>query len=276
MNELLQKIMDTAPVYQQIFQQDIAFAVSDMEKYIYILDTETLKFPFGVGTRINDSGYESVLNMLKETRKPFVNTVPREVTGTVPIKSVVSPIFDEDEMVGIFSASINMDMEQTIESTSETLTELVHQASGLVDEITKAADGLNTMMKSIQDEVIQVEENIRLGNSSISLIQGIAKKSGLLGLNAAIEASKSGDAGRGFSVVASEMRKLATQSTTISEQVILSLKEIEQSVEHVLKHIEDAKRIANTQCNETNKTKNKIELIADKSSELVEYARKQI
>ena len=37
MNEILQKLIDTAPIYQEILQQDIAFSISDMEKYIYML-----------------------------------------------------------------------------------------------------------------------------------------------------------------------------------------------------------------------------------------------
>lgn len=42
MNEILQKLIDTAPIYQDILQQDIAFSISDMEQYLYMLETDLM------------------------------------------------------------------------------------------------------------------------------------------------------------------------------------------------------------------------------------------
>lgn len=273
MNEILQKLIDTAPIYQEILQQDIAFSISDMEQYIYMLETDLLKFPFPVGTRIDEGGYEQVLNMIKATRKPFINFVPREVSGTVPLKAIVAPIFDGDEMVGLFSVSVNVDKEEKVEVTSEKLTQSVEQVYGLIDTITNAADGLNNMLQSVQENVAQAAESIKAGNESIANIKKIAKQSGMLGLNAAIVAAKSGEEGRSFAVVASEMQKLAANSSVISEQVVQSLNGIESSVKEILAFIEEAKAMAQSQYVETDNVRNSMKLISEQSIELVEYSK---
>ncbi len=275
MNELLQKLIDTAPLYQQILQQDIAFSISDMEKYLYMLETDLLKFPFPVGTRIDEGGYEMVLNMIKSTGKPFINYVPKEMTGTVPLKAIVAPIYDGKEMVGLFSVSISMDKEEKVSTTSEKLTRSVEQVYGLIDTITNSADGLSTMMQSIQENVAQAVESIKAGNESIAHIKKIAKQSGLLGLNAAIVSAKSGEEGKAFSVVANEMQKLASDSTTISEQVVQSLNGIEASIKEILQYIEEAKAMAQSQFTETNNVRDNMKLISNQTIELVEYSKQQ-
>lgn len=275
MNDVLQKLIDTIPIYQDILQLDIAFSVSDMERYLYLSETDTMKFPFEVGTRVDEGGYEVVLNAIKVSGEPFINYVPREVTGTVPIKAIVAPVYDQGEMVGLFSVSMSLDKDEKIERTSEGLTTSIDQIYEWIDLLTQEAEGLTNMMSSIQDNISEAAQNIQEGNESIQLIKGIAKQSGFLGINAAIVSAKSGEEGRGFSVVASEMRKLAVQSTTISEKVIDSLKGIEESIQNVLKNIEEVKGITEKQYTEIDNVRNNVKSVSEQSQELVEYSKQQ-
>lgn len=273
MNETLQKIIDVTPLFQSFLQDNFAISISDTDKYLFIAETNTIKFPMKVGDSINQSGYDYVLETIRKTKKSFANITPREVTGTVPIKSIVSPIFDKNEIVGYFSVTINMDKIENMEQAYKKLTESLNETSTSIQGISTSARELSSMMQSIERNTIEADENVKLGIDAIALITGIAKQSNLLGLNAAIEASKAGENGKGFSVVASEMRKLAVQSKETAEQVVASLQKIEKSVHSVLKDITTARYISDNQYDATNEICKNITDIYQMSEKLVNYSK---
>jgi len=83
---------------------------------------------------------------------------------------------------------------------------------GLDQELTSSASEIHTNEQSLNDsitEIIGITEQI---NDVSAFIKEIADETKMLGLNAAIEAARAGDAGRGFGVVAEEIRKLSDQS----------------------------------------------------------------
>jgi hypothetical protein len=100
---------------------------------------------------------------------------------------------------------------------------------------TSRVDGLITNFNSqIQDTVQEMEELYRRSNSirkAVGQIIGIAEKTHMLSLNASIEASKAGEAGMGFSVVAKEIRKLAELTRTVSDNVGAVIKDTNKWVE---------------------------------------------
>ncbi len=100
---------------------------------------------------------------------------------------------------------------------------------------TERVDGLITDFNAqIQDTVQEMEELYRRSNAirkAVSQIIGIAEKTHMLSLNASIEASKAGEAGMGFSVVAKEIRKLAELTRTVSDSVGAVIKDTNRGVE---------------------------------------------
>jgi hypothetical protein len=100
---------------------------------------------------------------------------------------------------------------------------------------TEKVDVLITDFNSqIQDSLREMEELYHRSNSirkSVNQIIVIAEKTHMLSLNASIEASKAGDAGMGFSVVAKEIRKLAELTRTVSDNMCAAIKENSRGVE---------------------------------------------
>lgn len=272
-NEALQKLIDTAPLFQKFLQQDIAIAISDTDKYLSIFEGDKVKFSFKEGDTMEELGYKKLVDEMIQNRKPSVAIVPKEVAG-IKIKSIINPVFDDNnEVVGFFSVSESIEKESELEEASENLTASLEETSAYVQEIAAGANELNNKVEAIKTSAVAAEESIKLGNSSIGLIQAIAKQSNLLGLNAAIEAARAGSNGQGFSVVASEMRKLAGQSKETAEQVSQSLQEIEKTLETVLTTVNEAGEISNNQSKSTNEVSQNVEVITNTATHLVKLSK---
>ncbi|MGN7359334.1 methyl-accepting chemotaxis protein [Paenibacillus sp. SAF-054] len=97
--------------------------------------------------------------------------------------------------------------------------ESILQAIGQMDEA-------NTTVHSLVDIMNRLDESSRKVVSFVSIIREISEQTHLLALNAAIEAARFGDEGRGFSVIASEVRSLAEQSSQSAKQVTQVVTEI--------------------------------------------------
>jgi methyl-accepting chemotaxis protein len=81
--------------------------------------------------------------------------------------------------------------------------------------------------------VVRFDQKIRSVHRITEVITSVAEKTHLLSLNASIEAARAGDAGRGFSVVAEEIRKLAESATGSAEQIDALVQQVQQEAARV-------------------------------------------
>ena len=108
---------------------------------------------------------------------------------------------------------------QTVAASAEELSSSISEISRQVNESTRITGDAVREVKSTDQTVVSLSDAASQIGGVVKLIQDIAEQTNLLALNATIEAARAGEAGKGFAVVASEVKSLANQTAKATEEI---------------------------------------------------------
>ncbi len=204
---------------------------------------------------IVDSLFTSI-NQMVDNIKQTIQQVSEAVDSTMSVSTQIAASVEEMSAGAEELNNQTNSIATSIDEMTKTIVETTHNTSSaaqsakdagiMADEGGKVVNKAVSGMETISTVVSQAAEKIiELGNNSdkigeiIAVINEIAEQTNLLALNAAIEAARAGEHGRGFAVVADEVRKLSERTSSATKEIADMVQEIQSYTKQAVSSINE-------------------------------------
>ncbi|WP_027854112.1 methyl-accepting chemotaxis protein [Marinobacterium litorale] len=198
---------------------------------------------------------DSLKKMIAETRRRSVNVaVSAQRVQKVVLSAHKSAMTQEEQAQLVFQSS--SEATQAIDEIAGTTLKINEQNNANMEEVRSSNSELQRVLdqvvsirelaSSFQDTVGQLSQNSENITHILSMVQDFSEQTNLLALNASIEAARAGDAGRGFSVVADEVRNLSQKVSQATSEIDTNIGQMSKlvhntrdSAQNILNYVED-------------------------------------
>ncbi len=203
---------------------DIGVSLTDKEKYLFYQPGKTLNLHVAIGSAIKPGS--AVYRAVHERRRVVIKG-DKALFGH-PYIAVAIPLFNNShEVVGAACIQETVDRQESLKEMAAQLSATISVLATTTQNISAQTQELSAVSEALSKASHESAARVTESDQVLRLIQNIAAQTNLLGLNAAIEAARVGEQGRGFGVVAEEIRKLATSSTDSIKKIDNIIKTIQ-------------------------------------------------
>lgn len=232
----IEEFVEFSRLIRDLLDEDVSVAISDLDQFIAITPSIELNLPIQVGMKVPMG---SGMRKCMDQKKRLNDVIPREVYGKA-FRAISNPITDLDgRIIGAIAIAKSIETRNQVISAAGNLSDSLGEISKTIEALAHNAHEIalsqGKMVRSAEDALTSTVETAKV----LDFIKNIANQTNLLGLNAAIEAARSGEHGRGFAVVADEIRKLSAVSHEAANKISKILGQSDDAVKRIVSEIEE-------------------------------------
>ncbi len=225
--EILDSFTVLAPYLNEIFIEDVGVSVIKEGYYTSYVPGKSFNLRIKAGEPMQGKVSEQCI----ETGKKVIRKITKEQSAFgIPYIACAYPFKNGNKVIGCVITTQAVDSQEKIQHISKDLASSAQEYTANMEEIAATTAELANISSELGSFSKDLTSSIKQTDEIVAFISSIANQTNLLGLNAAIEAARVGDLGRGFGVVAGEVRKLAVESAESVKNIKTLLDKIQQSI----------------------------------------------
>lgn len=215
--EIIAAIIRAYPAILRALPYDVGMTVADRDSYLAYQPAGNLDLKVPVGQPVREGSL--VHRAMQENRFVFMK-VDKAARG-VPYVGSACPVYGGDgAVIGAVSVSMPVDKYEKTTEMANALNTQLKQIADTCEGVSAQVEEIAAISRGLLGKARDSREQAKGSEKVLQLLRGIVNQTNLLGLNAAIEAARVGVYGRGFHVVAEEIRKLAAGGTESVKNVV--------------------------------------------------------
>ncbi len=255
---------------QQFFNDDVAITLFDTEKIVAYYPGKTIDTKAKLGNLPTPGS--NVMEALRREKR-VVRRVSKELFG-IPFVGIALPIFEESKIAGCLAIACSVEHYENLFLTGKDILEAVVTISSSALNLSGATEELAATIRSMDDETEHVSNEMNITNQLTQQIKKISKQSNILGINAAIEASRAGEHGRGFAIVSDEVRRLASDTDATTKAIDSNIQEVKSSVGLLIEAIKQLTAVTESHAHDVSEIAQSLARIESMAKKLVEIGQR--
>lgn len=272
-HDLLDCLLRVAPTLAELLGEDAVLGITDQEKFLFYKEGRSIHLGVKAGDRVVEKSVAGTV--LRSSRRVSMD-VDATLYGVAYTATGVPVVNENGEILGSVNIC-NPTTSQTRRKLFDTSVELkdsLETISKTVENLAAGAQDLAAKAQQLDSYNREVEKSVQYTDDVITIIKEVAAQTHLLGLNAAIEAARAGERGRGFSVVAEEIRKLATKTNHSVADVVKNIQVIKTAITHTSEQITQVAANSEEQAGASQEIASAVEQLAMIAAQIQELAEK--
>lgn len=202
------------------------------------------------------------INVLTTASQEILATTGQVATSAQETAAAVAEIATTVEEVKQTATLASQKARQVSEGAQQTL-QVSQDGRTSVESTLEGMSQVREQMRSVAESIVRLSEQSQAIGDVVATVGDLAEQSNLLGVNASIEAAKSGEMGKGFAVVAQEVKALADQSKQATGQVRAILNDIQKAMNRVVLAAEESSKVVDNGYRQAQSSGSAIRTLAD-------------